>query len=62
VAKAVDRNAAARTRRFTAFLSLRIIQSLKLQVYLIESAGKILIPPGTLGLCAMTAAKSRLDQ
>ena len=62
VAKAVDRNAAARTRRFTAFLSLRIIQSLKLQVYLIESAGKILIPPAGLGLCATTAAKSRLDQ
>jgi hypothetical protein len=36
VARAVDRNAAARARRFTAFLRGESFKSLKLQVYLFD--------------------------
>jgi hypothetical protein len=60
VARAVDRNAAARTRRFTAFLRGESLRSLKRQVYLIEYAGKILITRTRAGVCTRTAAKSRL--
>ncbi|MFO1108427.1 MAG: hypothetical protein U1E61_04535 [Bradyrhizobium sp.] len=58
VAKAVDRNAAARTVRVTAFLRGESFKPERPQSYLIEYVDKILTDPcGVRALCAHTAAK-----
>jgi len=59
VAKAVDRNAAARTVRVTAFLRGESFRSEKPQSYLIEYVDEILTTPFGPALCAPIPRQNR---
>jgi hypothetical protein len=60
VAKAVDRNMAARENGVTAFLRGESFSGRRHRLYLIEYVDKIRNTPWPADVCAMTAAKSRL--